>query len=113
MFMFCLSSTFAQAKAVFDNSFYDAGKVKMGQKVKYEFVFTNTGDKPLIILDAAGSCGCTVGKYPKGPVLPGQSDKIRVIYDSYKQSGYQQKSVTITTNEPQNKHFLTIRIMVE
>ncbi|MFY0655111.1 MAG: DUF1573 domain-containing protein, partial [Cyclobacteriaceae bacterium] len=35
---------------------HDFGKIKEGDVVEYEFKFTNTGDAPLIIASATGSC---------------------------------------------------------
>ena len=61
------------------------------------FTFTNTGNEPLIITNAKGSCGCTVPKYAKEPVLPGQSSEIEVRYDT-KRVGPFNKSITLTTN---------------
>ena len=51
---------------------YDFGDVKQGKNVSHSFVFQNTGNQPLIIKSAKGSCGCTVPKYSKKPIAPGQ-----------------------------------------
>ena len=62
-----------------------------------EFTIKNTGNEPLQISDAKGSCGCTVPDYPKTPIAPGASATIKVTYDTSR-SGYFKKSVTITSN---------------
>ena len=64
---------------------------------KCEFKFTNTGDAPLIISNAKGSCGCTVPVWPKEPIAPGASNVIKVKYDT-KRIGAFNKSVTLTSN---------------
>jgi hypothetical protein len=61
------------------------------------FKFTNTGSGPLVISAAKGSCGCTVPTWPKEPVMPGQSEFIKVKYDT-KRTGAFTKYVTLTTN---------------
>lgn len=44
----------------------ELGKVKeQGGPVSCEFVFTNTGDANLVIIDAKATCGCTRPEYPK------------------------------------------------
>ena len=60
------------------------------------FVFTNTGDAPLIIKDAKSTCGCTVPSFPKEPIAPGQSGKIEVKYNM--NAGPIRKTITIETN---------------
>ena len=46
--------------------------VSEGEIVKTTFKFTNTSENDLYIVDAIGSCGCTVPKYPKNvPIKPG------------------------------------------
>lgn len=81
---------------------HDFGTIKQETENPYEFVFTNTGKNPLVITDAKGSCGCTVPEFPKEPIAPGATGKIRVVYSPGQQEGNQNKTVTITANtEPQ------------
>jgi len=61
------------------------------------FKFKNTGNAPLVISSAKGSCGCTVPKWPSEPILPGESNFIKVKYDT-KRTGAFTKYVTLTTN---------------
>lgn len=64
--------------------------------------FTNEGNSPLTITKAEGSCGCTVADYPKEPIRPGKSAQIKVTY-RLDRIGTIDKTVTITTNEPDGK----------
>jgi len=58
----------------FDKTSHDFGTITEGDKVTTTFGFTNTGDADLIIVDARGSCGCTVPQYPKNtPIAPGET----------------------------------------
>ena len=80
----------------FNKTTHDFGTINEGDKVTTEFSFTNTGNSDLIIVDARGSCGCTVPKYPKNTAIkPGQSETITVSFDSNNKPGMQQKSVTL------------------
>lgn len=86
----------------FDKEVHDYGNIKQHANGECEFKFTNTGNEPLLITDAKGSCGCTVPEWPKNPIKPGESAVIKVKYDT-KRVGAINKSVTVTsnaTNEP-------------
>lgn len=82
----------------FEKSSFDFGKITAGEKVSYDFKFTNTGKSPLIISNATATCGCTVPDYPHEPILPGASSVIKVVFNSEGKSGMQNKVVTITSN---------------
>lgn len=74
------------------------GEVTEGTIVRHEFEFTNSGSQPLLITNARSTCGCTVPKYPKAPIPPGESGVISVAFDTQNKSGSQRKPVTITAN---------------
>ena len=83
----------------FEKESHDFGKMKVGDKVSYDFKFTNAGKSPLIITDGYASCGCTKPTWPKTPIKPGDSGIIHVTFDSKgKSPGLQDKLVTITAN---------------
>lgn len=60
--------------------------------------FTNTGDEPLVITNAKGSCGCTVPTWPKEPIMPGESADIEIRYATNRLGKFT-KTVKFTTNE--------------
>lgn len=82
----------------FDKDIHDFGKIKGGDKVTYDFKFTNTGKSPLIITDATATCGCTKPVWPTTPVKPGESAAINVTFNSAGKMGLQDKMITITAN---------------
>ncbi len=86
----------------------DFGQVLSTSSNKHTFKFTNTGTEPLIISNAKGSCGCTVPKWPKEPIAPGETGEIAVEYKPAGQSGVQTKYVTITANTSPATTQLTI-----
>ena len=97
----------------FDNISHDFGTINEGDKVTTKFSFTNTGNADLIIVDARGSCGCTVPEYPKNtPIAPGQSQTITVNFDSSNKPGLQQKSVTLSANTSSGREMLRIKANV-
>ena len=97
----------------FNKTDHDFGTINEGDKVTTEFSFTNTGSADLIIVDARGSCGCTVPKYPKNTAIkPGQSETITVSFDSSNKPGMQQKSVTLSANTSSGREMLRIKANV-
>jgi hypothetical protein len=102
----------AGAVATFEKIELDYGKIKKGSEPLRVFNFKNTGSEPLIISNAQGSCGCTVPTFPKEPIMPGQSSKIEVRYDTQRPGAFS-KTVTLTTNEANPSRTLTIKGEVE
>lgn len=88
---------------------HDFGTITAGDKVETEFIVKNIGEADLIIIDAVGSCGCTVPDKPKEPIKPGSSAPIKVSFDSTGKSGQQSKTVTLTTNTELGKENFTIK----
>lgn len=92
---------------------HDFGTIMQDTENPTVFEFTNTGDQPLIIENAKGSCGCTVPNYPKEPIPPGGTGTIDVVYKPGKQEGEQSKTVTVTANtSPSKQTILNIRANV-
>jgi hypothetical protein len=85
------------AKIDFSKETHDYGTIENGANGQCTFEFKNTGNAPLIISNAKGSCGCTVPSWPKEPIAPGATGSISVKYDT-KRPGAINKSVTITSN---------------
>ncbi len=104
----CSSSNSIEGKATVDKATapvmtfakesHDFGQVNEGDKVVFDFFFTNTGKSALIISSATATCGCTVPEYPKQPLAPGKTGIIHVVFNSAGKSGMQNKIITLTTN---------------
>ena len=98
----------------FDKTLHDFGTIQEGETVETVFTFTNSGKTDLIIVDARGSCGCTVPDYPKNtPIAPGESGKIRVSFDSNNKPNMQQKTVTISANTDSGRETIRIKALVQ
>lgn len=87
----------------FEDSTYHFGKINEGDIVTHEFVFTNVGATDMLISNAIGSCGCTVGEWTKEPIKPGAKGKIKATFDSEGKQGEMHKSLTITANTKPNQ----------
>ena len=116
--IFLASFTFAQniedqsspkTTIEFEEKVFDWGTIIQGEKASYVFKFTNTGTEPLLIKKAKGSCGCTVPKWPKAPIAPGEQGEISVVFNSKGKRGKQSKRVTITANTDPVQTYLTVK----
>jgi hypothetical protein len=96
----------------FESTTMDYGTIVQNADPYRVFNFTNTGDQPLVIKHAKGSCGCTVPQWPKEPIAPGEAGEIKVRYDT-KRIGAFTKRVTLTTNVEGDNIVLTIKGKVE
>ena len=90
------------------------GKIKEGQTPEISWKFKNVGDKPLVIVNAAGTCGCTVAEKPEQPIPPGEEGIIKAKFSSQGRVGNNDKQVVVTTNTKGNtEHYLSFKVQVE
>ncbi len=94
-----------------EESSYDFGTIDQGTHVEHVFKFKNTGDAPLMIVNAKSSCGCTVPEWTKDAIPPGGTGELLVKFNG---SGQNQvsKTVTLTTNTKAGQETLTIKAFV-
>ena len=85
------------AKIAFETETIDYGTIENNADGNREFKFTNTGNAPLVITNAKGSCGCTVPTWPKEAIAPGESSVIKVHYATNRTGAFS-KSVTLISN---------------
>lgn len=77
---------------------FDFGEITQGEKVEHTFRFKNTGENDLVIVSAKGSCGCTIPKWPKEPIAPGEEGEMFVVFNSDGKKGKQHKKVSVIAN---------------
>lgn len=107
-----LAATAATAdyvQATFPEQTHDFGTIKEAKgPVTTTFEFVNTGNKPLIIVEAMASCGCTRPEYPTRPIKPGKKGKISVTYSPIGRPGAFRKTIKVKTNGRERVTTLTI-----
>lgn len=92
----------------FEEVFHNFGDIQEGEVVTHIFSFENSGNAPLVITSAQGSCGCTVPVWPREPIAPGERGTIEVTFNSKNRGGRQDKTVTLTANTVPNTKVLKI-----
>jgi len=93
-------------KIKFENTNFNFGTIKEGQKSTYDFNFKNEGKSELILRKVVPSCGCTTTTPKDMKVKPGGSSTIHVVFDSSGKKGSQSKTITIITNDPQTSNLM-------
>ena len=99
-----------------ENTNYDFGDLKQGDRVESTFRFTNMGTAPLIITNVEVTCGCTTPKgWPKDPILPGAKGELTVAFNSVGKYGRQNKVIKIISNSvgKQNQVMFTANVLVK
>lgn len=87
----------------FEEEVHDFGAIVEGTMAKWDFVFKNTGDKPLLLKEVQPGCGCTASEWTREPILPGQTGKVSATFNSTGYAGRSfQKGITVTTNMKEN-----------
>ncbi len=100
LFVGSLHFAMAQSEIKFDKVTHNFGTFSESNPVhKVTFTFTNVGTSPLIINQVVASCGCTVPRFDKRPIAPGQKGTIEITYNGQgKFPGHFKKSITVRTN---------------
>lgn len=94
---------------------YDFGTVYFNEvRIKrVEIEFSNTGDKPLLISDIKSCCGTVVTYWPKEPILPGETEKIKVRFRIVKKPSSIRRVISVHSNSVDNaskRYHITGRI---
>jgi len=76
------------------------------------FPFKNTGPKPVIITAVQTSCGCTTASLTKKAYAPGESGELKAQIDLRERTGWQERTVTVTTDDGTPPTVLTLRVNI-
>ena len=88
----------AQPIIHFEKAVQHLGFVHQGDTLAFQYVFTNTGNQPLVISDTKVECGCTIVKKPTEPVLPGQTGIIHATFITTSAIDRQDRTITVISN---------------
>lgn len=79
----------------FEEKVHDFGDLLISDKsVTCKFKFTNISKKPIVVHNVVSSCGCTVPKWTKEPVMPGKTGTIDVTFKNDQGAYPFSKSIT-------------------
>jgi hypothetical protein len=101
-----------EAEFSIDNALHKFPKVKEGVILEHFYIITNTGSAPLIISEYKVSCSCTKAFLPKDPILPGESYKLKVSFDTNGKYYLQDRIIYLKTNTKKETHRLRFKVKV-
>lgn len=93
-------------KAVCPEPDYDFGELENTETVEHDYVIRNEGELSLEILSVKPSCGCTAVSPSQKVIPPGGEGSVHATFGLQNRSGYQDKSITVTCNDPARPTFL-------
>ena len=93
-------------KAVCPEPDYDFGELENTETVEHDYVIRNEGQLSLEILSVKPSCGCTAASPSQKVIPPGEEGRVHATFGLQNRSGYQDKSITVTCNDPARPTFL-------
>ena len=87
-------------KLLISERVFDFGKVKEGTIVETAFTLNNGGKKKLNFRKIKSNCDCVTYEVTSQSLKKGQSQDLRIMFDTSARRGTQYKTVTIFSNDP-------------
>lgn len=114
-FIILLSSALGfsqEAEFSFKKKTHKFPKTNEGDTLRHHFVFTNTGNAPLLISSYTVECHCTELKFPTYPIEPGKTDSVEVVFDTNGKYFAQDRLVIISSNAKKKETILRFKVFV-
>jgi len=87
-------------------------KTLEGVVLEHFFLIENTGDVPLILSDYKVACTCTKLILPKKPILPGETYKLKLTFDTKGKYYFQDRIIYVKANTKKGTHKLRMKVNV-
>ena len=93
--LLAISANLTAQEITFTETEYNFGTInEKDGRVFHDFIFTNTGNKPLVLNKVITGCGCTAAQWEKRTYQPGEKGTVRI---TYKTEGRKMESFSIPT----------------
>lgn len=94
---------------VFHTETYNFGRIpKPKNPIKYEFVFQNTSNKPVMLHDVEVDCACATTQFPKTNIEPNEESVIEVSFSPYRAGAFDKEFHVTVLGSPET-HSLRIK----
>lgn len=104
---------FSQEAVFFLNeSTFKFPKTNEGAVLEHTFVFTNSGNTPLIISSFSVACTCTKVEFSKEPVSPGKTGMVKITFDTNGKYYLQDREILLTVNTKKKIQKLRFKVFV-
>jgi hypothetical protein len=84
----------------FPETVFDFGTIFQRETASHTFPFESVGSKPVRITGVKSDCACTIPRYTREPVPPGESGEVSVLFDAGLRFGPIKKELRIDTDDP-------------
>lgn len=99
-----------KANLSFSKKTIDLGSISYKKKpIIVNYIFTNEGQKPLVIYKVKASCGCTIPTWPKAPIKPGEKSLIKVEFYTESQKGVFMKTLFVESNSKEDVMLIKLK----
>jgi len=88
-------------RARWNETAFDFGSIRQGEKVNHDFVVHNDGKKDLLFHKAKTTCGCLKTTFSKMSVAGGDSCLVKVEFDSFGKEGKESRKLEVFLNDYQ------------
>ena len=108
-----LVASYAQTlsdELVFEERVFDFGEIKEENGlVSHEFEFKNVSQKVISINGVTSGCGCVQFEFPKEPLRPNATGKVKVPYNPAYRPGFFSKEVVVLSNNNANYNRIWVK----
>lgn len=108
-----LVASYAQTlsdELVFEERVFDFGEIKEENGlVSHEFEFKNVSQKVISINGVTSGCGCVQFEFPKEPLRPNTTGKVKVTYNPAYRPGFFSKEVVVLSNNNANYNRIWVK----
>lgn len=93
-----------------DKTIHDFGDIFIDDgAVTCDYTFKNIGSKPMLILSAVSSCGCTDAEWTREPIAPGKTGKVTATFKNEDGPYPFDKTITVYVSEMKKPVVLHLR----
>jgi hypothetical protein len=86
-------------------------EAKIGQEsITIPFTFTNTGTRPITIIDLKPDCGCTTATLDQKTIPPGAKGTVEAYLDAKGLTGLLEKNIRVFSDDSAQPTVLTFRV---
>ena len=104
------SQTTVEGKVTVDKSVHDFGDIYIDDgPVSCTYTFKNVSNKPVLLLSAVTSCGCTEADWTREPIQPGKTGTVSATYNNADGPYPFDKTVTVYISDVKKPVVLHLR----
>lgn len=92
-----------------DTEVHDFGTIEQGKPATYEFTFTNTTKKDVLLTNVKAACGCTTPNYTKTAIKPGEKGFVSATYNAANAGAFHKTVTVMTSEENSQPKIITIK----